>query len=172
MLAFYAIFSCITLISNDIGKLRPTVQRKVDNIWVEDDGNDYPVLKKPNGFQNHIQFKQYWMHSKLINGNTYALKVRRGREVVELMLLDPQRVTPLVSDNGDVFYRLNEDKLSGLDSGQVVVPASEIIHDRINCLYHPLVGLSPVYAAGTSASMALSIQKGNKGFFDNNSNPR
>jgi HK97 family phage portal protein len=171
VLAFYAIFSCITLISNDIGKLRPMVLRKQGAIWVETDNNGYPVLKKPNGFQNHIQFKQYWMHSKLINGNTYALKVRRGQEVVQLMLLDPQRVTPLVSDEGEVFYRLNEDKLSGLDEGQVVVPASEIIHDRINCLYHPLVGLSPVYAAGTSASMALSIQKGNKGFFDNNSNP-
>jgi phage portal protein BeeE len=29
----------------------------------------------------------------------------------------------------------------------VIVPAREIIHDRFNCLFHPLVGISPLYAA-------------------------
>jgi HK97 family phage portal protein len=70
-----------------------------------------------------------------------------------------------------VFYRLDEDNLSGLQDGQVVVPASEIIHDRYNCLHHPLVGLSPIYASATAASMGLKIQDNGKSFFDNASNP-
>ncbi|WP_416380911.1 hypothetical protein, partial [Klebsiella pneumoniae] len=31
------------------------------------------------------------------------------------------------------------------------VPAREVIHDRFNCLFHPLIGLSPIYAAGLAA---------------------
>jgi len=37
------------------------------------------------------------------------------------------------------------------------VPAREIIHDMWNALYHPLVGLSPVYAAGHAAMLGLKI---------------
>lgn len=48
----------------------------------------------------------------------------------------------MISDSGEVFYRISRDKLAGV--GEMIVPSSEIIHDRYNCLYHPLVGLSPM----------------------------
>src|SRR6185312_14046419 len=64
------------------------------------------------------------------------------------------------------------DDLSGLhDDKNVVVPASEIIHDRMNCLFHPLVGLSPIYAAGLAATQGLHIQGNSATFFKNGSNP-
>jgi hypothetical protein len=53
----------------------------------------------------------------------------------------------------------------------VAVPASEIIHDRMNCLYHPLVGTSPIFACGTAANMGLQIQENSAAFFGNGSNP-
>ena len=74
------------------------------------------------------------------------LKVRDNRKVVVgLHVLDPTRVQPLVSDDGTVFYRLSSDNLAGIDD-EIVVPAREIIHDRMNCLFHPLVGTPPVFA--------------------------
>jgi HK97 family phage portal protein len=85
-------------------------------------------------------------------------------------LLDPCRVTPLVATDGSVFYKLQTDTLSSLDT-DVVVPARELIHDRYNCLFHPLIGLSPLYAAGLAALQALRMQNNSVVFFGNNSNP-
>lgn len=130
------------------------------------------MLRKPNTFQNHIQFKEWWITSKLIRGNAYALKQRDNRGVVTaLYLLDPCMVQVLVSPNGSVFYQLGEDNLAGLKEGGVQVPASEIIHDRMNCLFHPLVGLSPLFAAGLAANQGLSIQKDSSSFFGNGAKP-
>jgi HK97 family phage portal protein len=166
------VFACITLIASDIGKLRPQVQSKTgDGIWNEIETNETELLKKPNKYQNHIQFKEWYLYSKLTRGNAYALKVRDGREVVALQLLDPARTLPLVSDSGDVFYQLDSDNLAGLTDGQIVVPASEIIHDRMNCLFHPLVGLSPIYACAVVATQGNAIQGDSKSFFENGAQP-
>jgi HK97 family phage portal protein len=70
-----------------------------------------------------------------------------------------------------VFYQLSNDKLAGLENGQIMVPASEIIHDRFNCLFHPLVGMSPIYAAGLAATQGLSIQEDSTLFFKNGARP-
>src|SRR5690606_16668747 len=84
---------------------------------------------------------------------------------------DPQRVTPLVAEDGSVYYQLAQDNLSGVQAINVTVPASEIIHDRMNCLFHPLVGISPLYACGLAAAQGLSIQSQSRKFFNNGSRP-
>ncbi len=174
-LAYDAVFACITQIASDFGSLRTRLmEMDADGIWSEAQSGAFsPVLKKPNRFQNHIQFKEWWITSKLVRGNAYALKERDNRGVVVgLYLMDPWRVTPLVADEGSVFYRLMSDNLAGIpDESGTTVPASEIIHDRMNCLFHPLVGLSPLYACALSALQGLRIQEGSSRFFGNNSSP-
>lgn len=174
VLAYHAVYSCLTLISSDIGKLRPRLVVADDNdIWTETTSPAFsPVLRRPNRFQNHIQFKEWYITSKLIRGNTYILKQRDRRGVVvALYPLDSCRVTVLVSPDGSVFYRLAADNLAGIEPGTVEVPASEIIHDRMNCLFHPLVGVSPLFAAGLAACEGLRIQKNAATFFGNASQP-
>lgn len=171
-------FACKTLIASDIAKLRvKLVAKDSSGIWKEVDNAAYsPVLRKPNHFQTRNQFWESWILSKLSSGNTYALKGRDNRggqgtgNVKALYILDPGLVTPLVSDEGSVFYQLNQDNLSGLTES-VIVPASEIIHDRYNCLFHPLVGLSPIFANGVAATKALNIQNSSARFFGNRSMP-
>lgn len=166
-------FACKTLIASDIAKLRVKLVQKDDNgIWNEVDNPAYsPVLRKPNGYQTRIQFWESWILSKLSFGNTYVLKERDNRRVVVgLYVLDPRLVTVLVSDAGDVFYQLQQDNLSGLQTS-ITVPASEIIHDRYNCLFHPLVGLSPIFANGVAATQSLNIQNNSATFFGNRAMP-
>lgn len=173
VLAFSAVFSCVTLIAADISKMRiKLVRRTEQGIWAEAESNAFsPVLRKPNHFQNRIQFLEGWVVSKLTSGNSYALKQRDSRGVVtRLYVLDSRRVTPLVSDDGSVFYSLKTDNLSGLER-DVVVPAREIIHDRMNCLFHPLVGISPIYACGLAAMQGTAIQNNSARFFQNGSKP-
>ena len=170
---YHTVFSCITLAANDIGKLRAKlVQQDEDGIWSEINSPAFsPVLRKPNRYQNPIQFRENWITSKLSRGNTYVLKQRDARGIVTgLYILDPSRVTPLVSDDGSVFYQLGDDNLSNIDE-YVIVPAREIIHDRMNCLFHPLVGLSPIYACGLAAIQGLAAQKNSTRFFTNMSRP-
>lgn len=175
VLAHYAVYACVTLIAADMGKMRPKlVERDADGIWTEIE-RQTPItrlLMKPNHYQNHIQFKEWWAMSKLLRGNAYALKERdEDGNVRALYLLDPSRVSVLVSETGDVFYQLQQDNLSGVTPASVTVPASEIIHDRMNCLFHPLVGISPIYAAGLAANLGLNIQENSDNFFARQSNP-
>ena len=169
------VYACQTLIANDIAKLRPKLVRKDgDGIWSEDDGNSPFLLplRRPNRYQNHVQWKQWWVMSKLRHGNVYALKVRDARSMVSaLYILDPLKVQPLVTDDGSVWYQLQQDNLSGLTQASVTVPASEIIHDRMNCLYHPLVGISPLYAAAIAAGIGIKIQDNTLRFFGNAATP-
>lgn len=174
VLAFPTVYSCITLISNDIAKLPPrTVRETEQKIWVAyTDQAVKPLLVKPNRFQNHIQFKQWWITSKLIRGNAYALKQRASNGAISaLYVLDPSRVQVLVAPDGSVFYQLGMDWLNGCYQASITVPASEIIHDRMNCLFHPLVGISPLFASGLAANTGLRIQNDASKFFANGANP-
>lgn len=174
VLAFHAVFSCMTLIASDIAKLRvKLVQKDADGIWGETTNPAYsPLLRKPNHFQTRNQFWETWVLSKLSRGNTYALKQRDNRGVVTaLYVLDPARVRPMVTPAGNVFYELQADNLAGLQGDPVMVPASEIIHDRFNCLHHPLVGQSPIYANGLAATQGIRIQTNSAKFFGNGSKP-
>lgn len=177
MLANSAVYSAFTLIADDISKLRiKLVERKdVNSIWAEVENPAFsPVLRKPNHYQTRIQFLANWVTSKLSCGNTVILKERDDRQVVKkLHILDWRLITPLVTEFGDVYYQLGGDWLAGLaETGeQPIVPASEIIHDRAVCLFHPLVGVGPLYAAARSATQGNRIQANSSKFFSNASRP-
>lgn len=173
VLSNHADFACRTLIASDIGKLRIKLVERKQDIWSEATNPAFsPVLRKPNRYQTRQQFVECWVLSKLQNGNTYVLKQRDGRGVVvALYVLDPNRVRPLVADDGSVFYAIKQDTLSGLPQDSVVVPAREVIHDRFNCFFHPLVGLSPIFANGLAAMQGIAIQNMSAGFFQNGAQP-
>jgi len=85
------------------------------------------------------------------------------------VILNPDQTKPLVSDSGQVFYQLGIDNLNQTES--VIVPASEIIHDRENCFYHPLVGIPAITAYGLLAGVGLNILQNSKASFGNMSRP-
>ena len=176
------VFACITRISQDIAKCRLRLMQQATaelDIWLPTTNPAYsPVLRRPNHYQTPTKFIEQWIASKLMYGNTFVLKQRDGRGVVTgLYILNPTGVTPLVAPDGSVFYQLRrpDQDLAGSwpDPARpdVTVPAREIIHDRINCLFHPLVGLSPLYAAGVPATLGLTIQRTSTSFFAKGSTP-
>lgn len=174
VLAHPTVYACITLIASDVGKIGLELRMREDEGYWEVTQNPAfsPVLRKPNHYQTRQQFIEHWMMSKLQRGNTYVLKVRDARRVVvKLFVLDPLRVMPLVAPDGSVFYQLNADDLSGLPIDLPAVPASEIIHDRMECMFHPLVGTSPIFACGVAATLGLRIDQAAAKFFENMSRP-
>lgn len=181
LLSFSAVYCCVTGIATDIAKLRIKLSSVDDaGIWTEiTRGSPFlPVLRTPNHYQTTIQFLTQWILSKLLHGNAYVLLERDDRGgtardvgiVKAMYVLDPMRVTPMVADSGEVFYALNEDYLSQVDEA-MTIPATEIIHDRMPALFHPLLGTSPLYACAMSTQMGNAIQGNSQHFFQNRSLP-
>lgn len=172
VLAYSTVWACITLIAADISKLWiKLVEKDADGICTETTSAAFsPVLRKPNHYQTRTKFFEYWIICKLVHGNTYVLKERDARGIVSaLYILDPQRVQVLVSPNGSVFYALGADPLSGIEAA-ITVPAREILHDIMVPLFHPLCGVSPIFACGLAATQALKIQQSSTRLFANGSN--
>ncbi len=95
-------------------------------------------------------------------GMAVALLHIRGRD------LDPAQA--LVAPDRSVFYQISADPLSDT-ALSITVPAREIIHDVMCPLFHPLVGVSPIYAAGFPAMQGLNIRGQSDKFFKNGSRP-
>lgn len=174
ILTFHAVYACVTLIASDVAKCRVRlVEQDSRGIWVPTTAAAFsPVLRKPNRYQNRIKFYEQWIVSKLLHGNTYVLKERDDRKVVTaLYILDPTRTKPLVAPDGSVFYELSRDNLAGIENDKIVVPASEIIHDVMVPLFHPLCGVSPLTACGLAAVQGLNIQDHGSSFFANGARP-
>lgn len=159
----HAVYSCVSLIGQDIAKigLRLVEQDPDTKIWSEVTVPAFsPVLRKPNRYQTRIQFFEQWIYSLLTWGNTYVLKERDARNVIIAMyILDPARTRVLVAPDGAVYYQLYADYLAGIDEHALVVPADEIIHDRISAIFHPLCGLSPLSAVSLSALQGIEGQQ-------------
>jgi len=185
VLTFSAVYSCVTLIASDMGKVGLClVEQDKDGIWNEVEVAAFsPVLRKPNRYQTRQKFIEQWTTSKLVHGNTYVLKERDKRDVVVAMyVLDPQRSRALIAPDGSVYYQFGTNLLAGLDgvtgvdqtevtNGVVVIPASEVIHDVMVPLYHPLCGVSPITACGLAAVQGINIQNNSTRFFENGSRP-
>ena len=174
VLAYGPVFACVSLIAQSIGKLPPLLMKRDPDsgIWTETTNPAFsPLLRKPNRYQTWNKFAEQWISSKLIWGNTYVLKERDQRGVVvAAYVLNPQRVRTLQAPDGSVYYGLDVDPLAEISVSKVV-PASEIIHDPMICLYHPLCGVSPIYACGISAMQGLAMEKNSAAFFANASQP-
>lgn len=182
---YSTVYACCSRIAQDVGKLPFRLQRlSGDGVWSEVRSPAFsPILRRPNHFQTPQQFRESWTLSRLQFGNTYVLKQRDGRGVVTgLYILDPRKVQVLVGDYGGVFYRLQKDSLtnngvyvpnnSTVGDGELIAPASEIIHDREpTTFFHPLIGVPPLVAAIAPASKNIKIDRSSAAFFDNHAAP-
>jgi HK97 family phage portal protein len=178
VLSHPTVYRCVNLIASDIAKMRTKLVELMDrekDLWVEvESGAFSPVLRQPNRYQTPAQFKKNWIISRLIHGNTYILLERDNRDVViRMYVLDPNSVRPVVTEDGDVLYQLSQDNLTGVSADVAItaIPASEIMHDRISPLFHPLVGIPPLFAAGGPAHVGLTVQRNSAAYFDNDSSP-
>lgn len=180
LLRFSAVYACVSRISQDIGVLRPMLMERQGNISVEVEPGASPfqkLLQRPNAYMTWVQFLSYWMVCKLLHGNAYAIIDwdNRGGEkrgiASAIYPVDPRLVRPMVASDGEVLYSFSGDQLARIPTGAAALPAEDVIHDRMNCLWHPLVGVAPIYACGASATQGVRIQNNSATFFQNMSRP-
>jgi HK97 family phage portal protein len=178
LLSFSAVYACINAISSDIAKLPWLMWKQRPNNKGRTLQPKHPmqaVLDKPNPYQTRMDFVSQLLVSTLFAGNAYVF-LRRERStgaVVEMHVLPPSMVTPVMSADGDVFYRVstapfNVDAINGYaDGNTALIPARDIIHHRLMTLSHPLCGVTPLYAAASSSYAGMSISENQRTFFSN-----
>jgi HK97 family phage portal protein len=175
LIAFSAVYACINNIAADVSKL-PAMVYAVDTRTgaKTPQREDYYVqlMNAPNGYQTHSDFMYAFVQSYLFQGNTYAYCKRNRRdEITSMHVLNPYRTTPLIADDGAIYYRCTEDFLAGLAPGQVV-PARDMIHHRLPLLPgYSLIGVTPIFAAAASSAVGLKILQNSQQFFAQNARP-
>lgn len=183
ILAFSGVYACVTIISQDIAKLPLRLLKLLEDEVTEVVDRKSPyhrLLRKPNTYQTSLEFIQFLVACRLIRGNAYIFKEFDARGVpIAMHVLHPDRVRPMIEPNTkEVFYQytpyasdmIGMEKFSGSE-GSVMIPARYIIHDRINCLWHPLIGTTPLFAASVSASMGGRIMLNTQSLFANMARP-
>lgn len=178
---FSAVFACVQIISTDVAKLPPIIYRRLPDGTAEPHPNHpaQAVLLNPNDMQTHVDFFQQLMASVLLAGPAYVYLERDARNVVSSMhLLNPYRTTPVLASDGSRFYEVNyggtpiaydEEEWAGdWRGGRAVIPSREIMfHRELSSITHPLMALSPLTAALTSAMTGALIQGHQQTFFEN-----
>jgi len=112
------------------------------------------ILRKPNGYQSISDFMLNLTTNLYEDGNAYALALRNSRfEISELHLFRPETSRPRVAVTGDVFYSLGGNEIVerrfgavGIGSLLGMVPSRDVLHVRLECKRHPLIGESPLTA--------------------------
>ncbi|MCE8052283.1 phage portal protein [Halomonas daqingensis] len=173
---YYAVYACMSLISQDIGKLPLGLYDTDSNGILHEIERDSiaDLLRRPNSYQTTKQFVESWMYSKLSRGNAYVYKVIDvGGKVTELHVLNPDLVTVLISETDqEIYYQISADSQSlAAVTDATTIPARYIIHDRMNAFRHPLIGISPLSAAGYSVGAGSEAMRTQQSFYQNKARP-
>ena len=176
LVAFSAVYACVNTIASDVAKL-PIEIYKVDQktgARTLQRGDYYAALfREPNQYQTHADLLYAFVQSYLLQGNAYCyMGKRNGRgETIELHVLNPYRVKPMIAFDGTVFYECGEDFLAGM-APNTVVPERDMIHHRLPLLPgYPLIGVTPIFAAAASSAVGIKILQDSQQFFANSARP-
>ena len=152
-----AVYSCVRCISQDIAMLKPFVRRKLA-------GGGYrreplhplnKLFRRPNRWQTWFEFISYATTSLMLRGNAFVV-VERDRDAnpIELVPIAPDRATIMLTDEGEMWYRINSRRLGyGL-----LVPPDDMIHLK-NVSMDGYVGVSPIAVAQDVIGLALATQQ-------------
>jgi len=172
--SFSAVYACVQIISEDLSKLPinfydllPDGTRKINSRYPTN-----ALMRKPNPYQNRIQFVQNFVVSYLMKGNTFVLLRYDNRNLVTRMdILDPDKVTMYIAQDGSIFYKIGIQPLAGINES-ITVPARYILHHRlIMSPSYPMVGVTPIYAAAASTQNGQQILSNSQQFFGNAARP-
>lgn len=156
------ILRCVSLISFSIGMLPLHMQRKETKAKA----NDHPLFRvlhrKPNAWQTAFEFRSLMQQRALTDGDAFALIVRSGNRVTQLVPLAGDRVTVKQRDDWALEYVVTRGS-----NGTVTLPQSEVFHLRYGLSDDGITGLSLVKQAAEAIGLAQQAEKSAARMFRN-----
>lgn len=168
-----AVEACVSAISQTIAMM-PLQHWRIDADGGRERMNSAAsrVLRRPNGYQTQTDFILNLIRSELLTGNGYAYVIRNNRNEITAMHLVPYAsAQPYIDpETQQVFYSVSGNPMIYTDDG-VMIPARDILHIRSTTPVHPLIGETPLVAAGMAAAAGNAVQAHNAAFIHNMSTP-
>lgn len=161
------VFACCRVIAAGMSQVPIKLYREMPNNGrevVKDHNCNTLLHRQPNEFQTAFTFwNQRALHLALC-GNAFALIVRVGNRVVELLPYEPQQVT--VKRNGwDISY-----EVSGKDGERILVGRADMWHST-GPSWDGVVGLEVVKLAREAIGLGLATEKHGSLLFANGAQP-
>ena len=154
-----AVWAAVRLLSETISSLPLNVYRK------DNDGSKYIDEKiplnqllstSPNSKYTSFTWRNTLMNSLLLWGNAYCLITRNGgSRPIALDILQPDKVEPLIGDDGEVYYKVKDLGTFG---------SMEVLH-IVGLSFNGLVGKSPIQACKEAVGFGLATQQYGSNFF-------
>lgn len=133
------------------------------------------ILKRPNQYQSISDFLLNLTRELLDDGNAFALALRNQRgEIAELHLMRSRMCSGRIALDGSIFYSLagNEIVDRMFESSDLsAVPQRDVLHLRLNCRRHPLIGESPILATALDIGLSSLMKRQQMAFFANGGRP-
>lgn len=165
---YMPVFRCVDLISSTLGSLPFGLKRRTRTGEVEElvghPVNDLLAIQ-PNAWQSPFVFLAQMQCNALLEGNAYALVIRSRERPINLIPLDPYRVTPVQNEDWTVTYEYQRP-----NGGKVRYNQREILHLRA-LSQDGIRGVSRVRAAREAIELALATERAATSFFRNGMAP-
>ena len=160
-----AVFRAVALISGHIAMLPLVLRREGSHKRVEKHPL-YRLFKRPNRWQNGLEWRQMLMGHLLLRGNAYNEIVDNSRgEVTELIPLHPDRTKIEPLKNGNWRYRVTD-----ADGTDRTLQRGQVWHLR-SMSANGITGVSVIECARESIGLGLSAQSYGARFFANDAKP-
>lgn len=162
------VLRCVSLISFAIGMLPLHLHRKD----TKEKASDHPLYRvlhrRPNAWQTSYEFRSFMQQSALgalgdgRRGDAFALIVRSGNRIVQLVPLPPDRVE--VKQRPDWALEYHYRRPAG---GTRVLQQRDVFHLRYGLSEDGLTGLSLVKQAAEAIGLAIQTEKAAARLFRN-----
>ncbi|NMX70321.1 phage portal protein [Pseudomonas sp. WS 5111] len=146
------VFNCVRVLAESMGMLPCRLLKQTGRVRLPATGHRlYPLITMaPNSYMTAQEFWEMLVACLCLRGNFYAYKVKALGNVVELLPLNPDIVTPKLKDDWTVEYRVN------FKSGVQTLTQDEIWHVRLFTL-DGLNGLNPIAYARQALGLGQAM---------------
>jgi len=153
------VYGCVRFIADGISTLPVDVYRKQpDSSTVE---VDLPqVLAEPSPGLSLLEWSTQFFTSLLLTGNFYGFPVYRGRQLEQVIPIDPEKVS-VRKANSRIVYDVDGKTFDSFD----------VCHVKGLMWPGALVGMSPVEAARQTIGQGMSAQEYGARFFAQDASP-
>ena len=151
--------ACVKRLAEDNGKLPRKVMRQLSRGGAVE-LRRHPLnrlLRQPNQWQTASQCWSYLTCWLALRGNAYAVVQRgRGGEPVSLLPISPDRVSVLMSSQGELYYQVNHPAF-GFENQRL--HRDNVLHIRNAISFDGFTGASPISAAPDVFGIGIAAQQ-------------
>lgn len=168
-----AAYACVMANARGISQCYPTHKRRdaAGHIETVTTSAAARVLRRPNPVETWPQFILNQVCDLQFDGNALAVATRNGRdEVAALWRMPRSACAPMVGPDGSLFYSVGVNEFDA-EATETMAPGRDVLHLRMHCPRHPLLGESPITAAAMAAGINVALSQSQLAFFSNMNRP-